>query len=346
MQPKSVARVAVPMAVASILAAPAPGRAATDEAPIKLFTPQGVEIRLDERVFELFAALNAAGYSKESKRRGPPLNAPVYHPLRVEVRDALRELRDEPIVDELRDLFASNPQPVAVYLAALMAEEGDRISEAAQALKPKLGPIEEFAEDASLQALFDRLATEQRDLAKTLMKAINEDLAAVRDMVDSDFRAPIDTIIVPNPLDSHAALEVVEVGPKRFVVVGPDFEEARQNLIVELSKPYLRSAVEQAWGAASKYRSHWDQVKISRRISGRYRNGKNYLTVALAQALAHEVDADRKGEAGREADEEFIDEHAREGLRWARVALRLWEQHEDGKPFEKDLPQLVAKYGP
>lgn len=321
-------------------------QAAVDEAPIKLFTPQGVEIRLDERVFHLFAALNAAGYAEETKRRGPPLNAPVYHPVRVKVRDALRDLRDQPIVEELRDLFTQNPQPIAVYLEALLAEEGDRLSAEAKKLQPKLEPITQFAQEASLQALFDRLAMEQRDLAKSLMKAIDEDLSAVKDLVDSDFRAPITTIVIPNPLDAHAALEVVDVGEKEFIVVGPDFDEARQNLVTELSKPYLRSAVDQAWGAASKYRAHWDQVKVAKRISDRYGDAKNYLTVALAHALAHHIDTNRRGTAGSEADEQFIDEHAREGMRWARVALRIWEQHEDGTPFEKDLPRLVTKYGP
>ena len=333
-------------AVVSLVALSAPAWAATDEAPIQLYTPQGVNIRLDERVFHLFAALNAAGYSAEDKRRGPPLNAPVYHPVRVQVRDALRDRRDAPIVEKLRDLFESHPQPIAVYLEALLAEEGDRLSPAAKKLKPELDLIDTFAEEASLQKLFDQLAVEQRDLAKKLMKAIDEDLAAAKEMIDSDLRAPVNTVVVPNPLDSHTALETIDVGEKRFIVVGPDFDEARQNLVTELAKPYLRAAVGKAWGAAGKYRAHWDQVKISKRISGRYGDAKNYLMVALAHALAHKVDADRRGTAGAESDEAFIDEHAREGLRWARVALRLWEQHDSSKSFEQDLPRLLAKYGP
>ena len=332
--------------VVALIALGTSAQAASDEAPIELYTPQGVNIRLEERVFHLFAALNAAGYSAEEKRRGPPLNAPVYHPVRVQVRDALRDLRDQPIVNQLRELFEANPQPIAVYLEALLADEGDAISTAAKKLRPKLDLIDSFASEASLRALFDRLAVEQRDLAKNLMQAIDTDLGAAKAIIDSELRAPVNTVVVPNPLDSHTALETVDVGPTRYIVVGPDFDEARQNLVTELSKPYLRSAVDQAWGAAGKYRAHWDQVKVSKRISGRYGDAKNYLVTALAHALAHKVDSDRRGAAGAEADEAFIDEHAREGLRWARVALRIWEQHEAGKPFDQDLARLVTKYGP
>ncbi|MEM7677401.1 MAG: hypothetical protein AAF449_15490, partial [Myxococcota bacterium] len=49
---------------------------ATEDTPDRLFTMHGVELRVDEDVFVLFAALNAAGYAEETERKGPPLRAP------------------------------------------------------------------------------------------------------------------------------------------------------------------------------------------------------------------------------------------------------------------------------
>src|SRR5687768_3036022 len=68
-----------------------PTASGISDAPDKLITAHGVEIRNDERVFVLFAALNGLGFSEETQRKGPPLRAPVFHPLRAQIRDALRK---------------------------------------------------------------------------------------------------------------------------------------------------------------------------------------------------------------------------------------------------------------
>ena len=315
------------------------------EAPVRLFTDSGVEIRLQEEVFQLFAALNAAGYSEESKRRSPPLSAPVYHPLRVDVRDALRDLRDKPATNAVRKLFEANPYPIEDYLAAMIAGPDDRVSANAAKLKGQLGPLEAFAEEAGLQALFDKLAEAQRDLGKKLSKAIEEDLGAVREKLDDDkFRAPTSLVVVPNPLDSHDAYRTFTVGDQAYAVVGPGLEESRSQIAFAAVEPYVRASVDRAWGSASKYRSHWDGVKLAKRISKRYGNGKNYLTVALTRALVHRLNAERTGDA--EADELFIDQQAQEGMRWARIVLRVLDKRSDGVPFGQELPRLLAKHGP
>jgi IS5 family transposase len=317
--------------------------AAFDDAPTRIITESGVEIRLQEEVFHLFAALNAAGYAEESKRRAPPLQAPVFHPIRVEVRDALRELRDAPVTQAVRDLFESNPYPIEDYLAAMVAGEDDRLTGHPAQLAGKLGPLTAFSEEASLQQVFDRLAEDQRKLAIDLAKAIEADLTGAQERIaDPDFRAPTELVIIPNPLDSHAAFRTLEVGKRRMVVVGPGLEVGRVQLIETIVTPYLRRAVNGAWGSASKYRTHWDGVKRSKRIARRYKTGKNYLTVALTRSLVHRLQ--HPGEP--EADDQFVDEQAREGMRWARIALRVWDKHPSGAPFATELKQLVVKHGP
>ena len=146
-----------------------------EDAPMKLYTESGVELRMDERVYTLFAALNAAGFSEESNRRGPPLNAPVFHPIRVELRDALREVRDSELGEELRALFQSNPYPIEDYLAALLAPEGAQLGPPAQKLQGQLEVLERFRDEADLEELFARLAEKQREQAKELMKSVEAD---------------------------------------------------------------------------------------------------------------------------------------------------------------------------
>ncbi|MEM6368357.1 MAG: hypothetical protein AAGD10_16100 [Myxococcota bacterium] len=326
----------------ALLTLPLALAAAVEDAPTKIFTESGVEIRLQEEVFQLFAALNAAGYSEESERRAPPLSAPVYHELRVEVRDALRELRDQPVTDEVRKLFEANPYPVEDYLAAMVAGPGDRISDNAKKLRSRLGPLEKFAEAASLTALFDRLAEAQRALAKGLSTEIETGLGRAGEVIaDPKFRAPTSMVVIPNPLDSHDAYRSFEIGTERFVVVGPGLSSGRDRIVYTAVEPYIRAVVDRNWGVASKWRTHWDGVKLSKRILRRYKDGKNYMTVALARALVHRIGGEEE-----EADDIFVDEQAREGMRWARIANRVWAKAEPGVPFARQARGLVTKYGP
>jgi hypothetical protein len=314
-----------------------------EDAPMKLYTESGVELRMDERVYTLFAALNAAGFSEESNRRGPPLNAPVFHPIRVELRDALREVRDSELGEELRTLFQSNPYPIEDYLAALLAPEGAQLGPPAQELQGQLEVLERFRDEADLEELFARLAEKQREQAKELMKSVEADLQeVVATLDDPAFRAPRSLVVVPNPMDSHDALRTVDVGDQRFISVGPGLQSGREQIVRAAVRPYIRSAVDGAWAAASKYRAHWEGVKLSKRIVTRYRNAKNYLVEALTRALVHRIEAG----AGQAADEEFVDAQARENMRWARIALRVWDKHEDGEPFAAALPALVRRHGP
>lgn len=314
-----------------------------EDAPMKLYTESGVELRMDERVYTLFAALNAAGFSEESKRRGPPLNAPLYHPVRVELRDALREIRDEPLGAELRTLFRDNPYPIRDYLEAVLAPDGTKLSSNAQKLRGKMEVLDRFAQEVELQKVFDALAEKQREQAKAVKQAVEADLQkAAAEIEDPSFRAPRTLVVVPNPLDSHDAVRTVDIGDTRYVVVGPDVEQSRRQIVEAAIRPYVKSAVDGAWGAASKYRSHWDGVSLSKRIVAEYQNGKNYLVEALTRALTHRAQAG----SSTSADEEFVDAQARENMRWARIALRVWDQHPEGTPFKDALPGLVRKFGP
>lgn len=317
---------------------------ATQDAPTKLITEHGVELRADEDVFVLFAALNAAGYGEETERKGPPLRAPVFHPIRVEVRDALRKVRDKPSMDAVRDLFENNPGEIEDYLAAALSDGKDKVSPAATKIRPKLDKVfEKLKEEAALRALFDKLAEQQRDHAKELKKRIEADFTSASKILGKDkLRGPESLVVVPNPLDGHGMVRVVEIGAVRYLVVGPGFATAERAVLEAALRSALAEPVKSSFGSARGFARSWDGLKTSRRIRSEYEDGPNYLTEGLTAAVAHSVLAKRS----RDADDDFIDEQAKNGMRWARASLKILDSAEKGTPLDEQLPKLVGKVSP
>ena len=328
------------------LAALAP--AAPADAPIRLITEHGVELRADEHVFVLFAALNSAGYSEESNRKGPPLRAPVFHEIRVDVRDELRKARDAESMTQVRKLFEANPGELEDYLAAVLGRDDKaKLSKAAQALLPKVTPVlEAFREEAKLVALFDKVAEEQRDHAKTLKAVVEKDFVEARRILgDPTMRGPRSLVVVPNPLDGHATVRSVDIGDTRYLMVGPGLDTARAAILEAALRPAMATLVKAAYPRAKGFKRSWDGLKTSRRITSQYPDGADYMAEALTRALAHRVALAGKADAG-DADEDFIDAQAQQGMRWARVALKIFEKHDGQTPMSEELPKLVDKISP
>lgn len=318
---------------------------ASQDAPDRLLSTHGVELRADENVFLLFSALNVAGYAEESERKGPPLRAPVFHEIRESVRDELRKYRAEPAVQAMTEVFEQNAVELEDYLAAALA--GGGLSPAAKALQPKLQPaLTEFKNKVQFLTVFDKLADDQRAHAKKLLKAINADLTAAAKMLgDAEFRAPQNLVVVPNPLDSHAVTRRVGTKTETILVVGPGMTTARRAILEESLRPTIRELVKANYRSAPLFAKSWSNLKTSRRIARRYKNGENYLTEALTRAVAYRVQATVDGKAGREADEEFIDSQAKSGMRWARGALRVIDKLA-GKSMKSGLARALARTSP
>ncbi|MEO1338142.1 MAG: hypothetical protein AAFV29_21030, partial [Myxococcota bacterium] len=276
-----------------------------EDIPDRLFTTQGVELRADEDVFVLFAALNAAGYAEETKRKGPPLRAPVFHPIRRTVRDALRKFGSRPSVVAMTTLFEDHAEELEDYLAAALGAGG--LSPAAQRLQRKLAPaLERFRKDAKVVQLFDDLAAEQRAHAQRLRAGLDRDLSeAAKQLGDDAFRAPKNLVVVPNPLEAHALIRRVQTQNEVLLITGPDDQTARQAVLEAALKPALRRAVDKHYRSARLFARSWASLKTNRRIARRYIDGRNYLAEALARALAFRVIARREGRAGKDADEAF-----------------------------------------
>lgn len=322
------------------------------DAPDRLITQHGVDIASDGRVFVLFAALNALGYSVETQRKGPPLEAPVFHGIRSRVREDLRKLEGEGKLDALKAYFEKNPAPLEAYLQALFAQDlGLKKTVHAAAGKGKdlagVGPlIARLGALPEIEALFDKVASEQRELARSLMKELEVDFAEARRLLGSNaYRAPTRLVVVPNPLDAHASARRVQVGGTTYLVVGPGLEHARAAV---LAASFAISA--EAWakahlGKAAKLKKSWEGLRTVRRISAEYPTAEQYFAENLGRVLAFKVRT--KGAKDlRSEEEDFFDQTGKDGLRWTRPLLRALDESKMSEPLDEAVNRLMQKANP
>jgi hypothetical protein len=319
------------------------------DAPDRLISTHGVELVNDGRVFLLFAALNGLGYSEESKRKGPPLEAPQFHALRNSTRDAMRPLASDGKLKVIRNLFEDNPAPIEAYLAAILSHDAslEKVGEGAPDWATKLGAavkgLRGLASDPGVEKLFDAIALEQREHAKALMAAVEKDLAdAETSLGVTGLRPPPRLVVVPNPLDSHGAVRRVKTQKYDYLVVGPGTEKAREAILEAALRPKAEAWVEAAWPSAKLLKRHWDGVKISSRISERYPDGPVYLAHTLTRVLSYKVLGKITGASD---DEDFVDVSAKDGLRWARATLKALEGRKE-EPLDTEMVKLIPKINP
>lgn len=336
--------------VLSALALTLPTSTGITDAPDKLITANGVEIRADERVFVLFAALNALGFSEETQRKGPPLRAPVFHPLRTQIRDALRKADEAGHMAGIRAMFDSNPAEIETYLEAILTESPQNLSPEARKLVEPLAALDTFRQKAELAKLFDNIATEQRTLAKELKGRLEKDFGeAAKSVGSKELRAPLNMVVVPNPLDGQDSVRVVRTKDTMYVLTGPGLSSAQRAILEATLKKHVEAAVEQAWGtpSGSKYAKHWDTLKGSQRIVRYWPDGKGYLADTLARTLTFKIQGKLAGTAAKkEVEDDFLEDLNKADLRWARIVMRALDGFEGSEPIEGALPKLLAKSFP
>lgn len=336
--------------VASALALILPTSSGVTDAPDKLITAQGVEIRSDERVFVLFAALNGLGFSEETQRKGPPLRAPVFHPLRAQIRDALRKADEAGNMAGIRSMFDSNPAEIETYLEAILTESPQNLSPEAKKLVEPLNALESFRQKAELSKLFDTIAVDQRNLAKELKQRLEKEFVeAAKQMGAKEIRAPGSLVVVPNPLDGQDTVRVVRTKEKTYILTGPGLSNALRTILEATLKKHVEAAVDSAWGSPSgqKYAKHWDTLKTTPRITRYWPDGKLYLADTLARTLTFKIQGKMSGTtAKKDLEEDFLEDLNKADLRWARLIMRALDGFDGGEPFEAALPKLLAKSFP
>ncbi|WP_163867341.1 hypothetical protein [Myxococcus eversor] len=181
------------------------------------YTPGGVEVRADVRVFTLFALLNRAGYDAGPVERAHPVPTYRYGRARTLVRERLATAPPEVLL-AARAFFAAHPEPVEVYLARLLG--GPDVP----------GPAGELVGLEALLARAEREWPVAALRAETLPDFRTEQRAWLP-LLDAPFQQAARLLglregeppprVVVNLLESEGSVRAVDTGHGWVIVVGP-----------------------------------------------------------------------------------------------------------------------------
>ena|GEM_PF-3721115 len=323
------------------------------ETPDRLVSSHGIEFVNDGRVFLLFAGLNGLGYSKETLRQGPPLEAPVFHPLRQFTRNAIRPLVTKGDLKALKKLFDEQGRSIDNYLKLVLAYDRSLSSSSADAAGEELKAIASTAQalqklggNKALTKLFDDLSAKQRSHAKDLMAQLEKDFVAMKKYLGSeDLRAPLTLTVIPNPLDAHNVVRNIKVGEQHFVVVGPGKNAARVEILRQSVRPVVADLVEKNWPKARRLAQSWRGLKVSKRITERFADGQAYLIDTLTRALVYKAGI-HSSDKNTGDDEDFIDKESSQGFRWARACIKALAKRKPSADIASDFPKFIKTISP
>ncbi len=312
---------------------------ALDLAPEKLFTQQGLEIRLDDRVFCLFFALNMLGYSRETRMGAPPISAPQFHPVRTKLRAKRMALTERPVFKRLRTLFEANALSTGVYLRGLWEPPGvpRQHIQATQAANTMLASL---AKEPLYVETHRALSEDRRLQAKALWRALERDLAALQQILKKPvLPQPAKFAVVPNPLDAFGAFFRLEHPGQQVLVVGPALADGRRRILKVIAQSAVRQAVRNSWQAVPELEQAWGVAQKRPAIRRNFKSGLRFLEESLAQTLALATlqarGAKRLHRAGPQT--------ATEPSLWVPALLQALSRRDKSQPLDRQLSRLLRQ---
>ncbi|WP_164018206.1 hypothetical protein [Pyxidicoccus trucidator] len=258
-------------------AAPAP----VEDWFTRVYSPAGLEVRADTRVFTLFALLNRVGYDAGAKYREHPVPAFRYGPARTRVREALAAASPT-VVAEAQAYFDAHPVPVEDYLARVLG--GADAPGAARGLD-------------GLEALLDRVEAEWpvATLREETLEVYRAEQRAWLPLLDAPLQQAARLLglpegkpaleVVVNLLDAEGSLRRVETGRGWVLVVGPSTRRPEMEPVV---REFARGVLSSRMGA--RLESRWASgagVLREARVAGAGESTVgDYGVALLSRALA------------------------------------------------------------
>lgn len=215
----------------------AAGAQAQDEWATSIYSPGGAELRVDERVFTLFAALNELGYEVAPVTRHDPIPKREFDPVRRAVRDAAS--MEPALRSKFEAFFDKNPVPVRVYLTYALALGDAPTFKAPEAppagtesLKGFEALLAEFYAKAKVGAMFSKAVEVHRDAMRAWAKVVDKPLAETREAlgVEETDESPL-TMVVVNLLDGRGQSQGILIGDELNLVVGPPGKEPDPTIV-------------------------------------------------------------------------------------------------------------------
>ena len=318
----------------SLLALPATTFASSDWFA-SVYSPKGVEIRADERLFTLFATLNALGYDDAPIARKDPLPRYEFSPVRTEVRQALATL-DPKLKAQVNAFFDAHPLPLAKY-AAYAAQLGPApdFTAPASAQPAELHGFEKqlaaVYRAANVQALFAAVQDAYRADTKSYIAAIDGPLFQARKLLHDPAGR---TIIAVNDLDGRGAAEAVPLGADALLVLGPASKPDVQGAVRAYARLVLDPLVAKR---ASALKGAAEQAAVVRGSGGPALDGAaDYASELLARAIAIQVASQNPT-----ADEDAALKQGFAGIKEAVHAVA--ELGKPDRPLDQVVPDVLAR---
>jgi hypothetical protein len=318
----------------SLLALPATCLASSDWFA-SVYSPKGVEIRADERLFTLFATLNALGYDDAPIVRKDPVPRREFSPVRAEVRQSLATL-DPKLKAQVNAFFDAHPLPLGKY-AAYTAQLGPAPDFAAPA-SAQPGELHGFEKElaavyraAQVQALFASVQDAYRADTKSYIAAIDGPLSQARALLGD----PAGRVIVAvNDLDGRGAAQAVALGSNALLVLGPAQKADVQGAVRAYARLILDPLVAQR---ATVLKGAAEQAAVVRGSGGPALEGAaDYASELLARAISIKV-----ASSDPTADEEAALKQGFAGIKEAVHAVD--ELGKPDRPLAQVVPDVLAR---
>lgn len=208
-----------------------------------VYTDQGIEVRADERVFTLYAVLNAMGYDEAPLARAAPVAKREMHPVRARIR---REFRLSPeLASEMDAFFDAHPSPAEDYARYALSLGGPPAFERTAASERELQGFERLLARAygegGLATLFQQAYAEYRPALRGYHAVIDAPTRAVHRALHVTEGGGPRIAVVVNLLDGRGKVTAASLGEEMFVVVGPSQTPDVMAVATEMARAHLSS---------------------------------------------------------------------------------------------------------
>ncbi|WP_075005610.1 hypothetical protein [Stigmatella aurantiaca] len=247
-----------------------------------LYTPGGIELRADSRVFSLYALLNRTGYDTGTLRREHPVPAWQYAPARARVREALGGA-DPSVAQRAQAFFDAHPVPLERYLAVTV-----RMQDEDAPPEPR--------ELAGLEVLLDRVEAHW-PVPALRAETFADHRAAMRaylPLLDAPWRRTHQLLRLPegqpalrvvvNLLDAEGQAHGFRTGQGAVVVVGPSQTPALETVMWEYARAMLPPRI--AEQAQARWAAGPALLREAQALGAKETTVGAYATALLSRALA------------------------------------------------------------
>lgn len=296
-----------------------------------LYTGDGMELRADERIFALFAVLNAVGYDAGPVTRKDPVPKVTYHPVRSLVR--ARVIGGDPDVKKAADAFLdAHPAALKKYLGYAVTAGPAPFTVASK--NKELADLKGFEivlarayAGWKLDELMGGVQPEYRKALKAYLASVDVPLAKARAALKVPDSAP-PSVMVMNLLDAHDTVRGVQGDNEVVLVVGPAEKPNVEGVVREYTRVIIDAAVSKkaaGWAGGSAL------LKEAQLAGAVDQTPADYASSLLGTALALK---------SMNATDAQYDAAAARGYFAAKDIAKMFD---DGKPVDTWVLDALAK---